>query len=526
MTLTLAQAVGQKLMLSFIGSEPPPAVLALLKEQHIAGFTLFRHHNAQNPAQVRALTTALQQAAREAGQPPLLIGIDQEGGTLLALPGATRFPGNLALGATRSAELARRAGLALGKELAALGINVDYAPVCDVNVNPKNPVVGPRSFGEDPALVGRLAAAMIDGLQTAGVAATAKHFPGHGDTAIDSHQSAPSLPHAEDRLRRVELPPFAAAMQAGVKLMMTGHLSLPNFEGLDDLPATLSPKILRGLLRGELGYTGVIITDAMDMHAIHQGPGLMIDSVTAVNAGCDLLLLSAEQNNDRSVYSALLQAAERRLLDQADVLASAERVLGLKDWCSAVTVPALDVVGCADHQALAEEIANHSITLVRDTTHQLPLQPSSDSRVAVIVPQPADLTPADTSSYEKPALAEAIRAYHPHVDEFLIPLDPSETDIAALRVKANDYDHILIGTLNATNYAGQAALVHALLEQNPHTIVAALRMPYDLQVFPNAPTYLCAYSLQPASLQALAKGLFGQMPFVGTLPVSIEGLEP
>ncbi len=425
--------------------------------------------------------------------------------------------------------MARRAGLALGLELAALGINVDYAPVCDVNVNPQNPVVGPRSFGEDPVLVSSLAAAMITGLQSAGVAATAKHFPGHGDTATDSHESAPSLPHADERLHQVELPPFIAAMRAGVKLMMTGHLSLPNISGADGLPATLSPRILRGLLRTELGYTGVIVTDAMDMQAIRQGPGLIIDAVAAVKAGCDLLLLNTDPIGQRNVYRALLQATERHLLDSSDVQESARRVLALKDWCSGVTTPPsgvtappLEVVGSAEHRALADEIAARSVTLVRDTAQLLPLQPSANSRVAVIVPQPQDLTPADTSSYETPALAAAIRAYHPCVDEFVVPLDPDQNDIAALAEKAPGYDRVIIGTLNATDYAGQAALVQAVLARNPAVIVTALRMPYDLQAFPMISTYLCTYSLQPASLNALAQGLFGKLPFVGQLPVSVK----
>jgi beta-N-acetylhexosaminidase len=186
----------------------------------------------------------------------------------------------------------------------------------------------------------------------------------------------------------------------------------------------------------------------------------------------------------------------------------------------------LDVVGSAQHRLLADEIACHSITLVRDETNQLPLKPDSGSRLAVIVPQPQDLTPADTSSYEKPALAEALRAYHPNVDEFVIPLDPTPSDVAALTAKAGDYAAVIIATLNATSYLGQPALVQAMLARNPNVIVAALRMPYDLQAFANIPTYLCTYSLQPSSLQALAKGLFGQMPFVGVLPVAIQPNQP
>ena len=194
--------------------------------------------------------TPAQRAAREANQPPLLIGVDQEGGTLLAAPGTTRFPGNLALGATRSAELAQRVGFALGRELAALGINVDYAPVCDVINNPLNPVVGPRSFGADPQRVAQLSAAMIQGLQAAGVAASAKHFPGHGDSSMDSHHGMEVLPHDEARLRAIEFVPFQAAIQTGVKLIMTAHIALPNFDDGYQRPATLSPRTSRRNVTG------------------------------------------------------------------------------------------------------------------------------------------------------------------------------------------------------------------------------------------------------------------------------------
>src|SRR4051812_11290171 len=213
--LSLEQAVGQRMLLTFEGYEVPARFVEMMRRRHIGGVTLFRGVHMRDPEQIRGVTSTLQRTAAASGQPPVLVGADQEGGTLLALPGATRFPGNLALGATRSPELARRTGFAIGRELAAMGINVNYAPVCDVQSNPHNPVVGPRSFGGDPALVGQLAGAMIEGLQKAGVAATAKHFPGHGDTSTDSHYGTPVLPFDIERLRRVELPPFQAAVQAG-----------------------------------------------------------------------------------------------------------------------------------------------------------------------------------------------------------------------------------------------------------------------------------------------------------------------
>ncbi|MFQ6101888.1 MAG: glycoside hydrolase family 3 protein [Anaerolineae bacterium] len=526
MKLTLDQAIGAKLMLSFAGIEPPSDILVMVRKQHVGGVTLFRSLNVVAPAQVRALTGVLQRAAVASGQPPLLIAADQEGGQLMAIGDTTPFPGNMALGATGSIDLARKTGRALGRELAAMGVNVNYAPVCDVNNNPQNPVIGIRSFGEDPAMVARFCAAMVEGLQSSGVAATAKHFPGHGDTSGDSHHGMPVEPRDRERLEQVEIPPFAAAIEANVRLVMTTHVAFPNLNEGVALPSTLSPALLEGLLREELGFRGVIVSDAMNMAAIRQGSGLVVDALSAVAAGVDLLLLVGDMAVQRNIYSALLQATERTLLSPAKMMSSAGRVLTLKQWLAAMLQPSLDVVGCAEHRDLALETAARSITLVRDEADLLPLRLSSDARLAVVVPQPVDLTPADTSSYVTCTLAQALRHYHPSVDEFVVSHAPSDADIAALRQKIGEYDTVIVGTINASMQSNQAAMVKALLDTGVPTIVVALRLPYDLQAYPNAPTYLCTYSVLAPSMDALAGVLWGDIPFKGRLPVSIPGMYP
>ncbi|HUP26807.1 MAG TPA: glycoside hydrolase family 3 protein [Chloroflexia bacterium] len=521
--LTLEQAAGQMLLAAFEGHEPPPQMLDLLRRTHIGGVTLFRSMNVQDPAQVRSLTAALQRAAAESGQPPLLVCADQEGGQLLAIAGTTPFPGNMALGATRSTDLARRAGSAVGRELAAMGINVNYAPVCDVNVNPRNPVVGTRSFGADPSEVGRLAAAMIEGLQEAGVAATAKHFPGHGDTATDSHYGTPVLTFDEERLRSVELPPFGAAIDAGTRLMMTAHIALPGMTNGLEVPATLSPQIMKKLLREELGFQGVVVSDAMNMGAIEAGLGLVVDCIAAANAGVDLLLLADCDEGFQAVYSALLQAARRGLLPPGEMLRSAMRVLELKSWLANREQPGLEVVNSKEHRTLAYDIAARSVTLVRDNDRSLPLHLGQDARVAVILPRPANLTPADTSSYDRPVLTDMLRRYHPNVDQIDISIDPNQEQIGDALRQAEEYDLILVGTINAFQHTGQAALVNKLLERTRKVIAVALRLPYDLETYPGVPTYICTYNIQPPSMEALADALWGRIPFAGSLPVMVEG---
>ncbi len=523
MSLPIEQAVGQHLLLAFEGKRLPARIQEAIQKYKPGGFTLFRSLNIDDPGQVRKLTGALQEAARRAGMAPLLIALDQEGGQLMAVgEGVTQLPGNMALGATGSADLARRAGQVLGTELAAMGVNLNYAPSCDVNINPQNPVIGVRSFGEDPGEVGRLGAALVEGIQSAGIAATAKHFPGHGDTSGDSHHGLPSLAHSLERLRQVELPPFEAAIQAGVKLIMTAHLALPALDGPEAPPATLSSSVLTGLLRGKLGFEGVIVTDAMDMGAIRQGEALIEESIRAIKAGADLLLLTSSAADYRNVYEGMLDATREGAFDAAMLSDSLKRILELKRWLGGqLAAPDLDVIGCAAHRAVADEIAERSITLVRDRDGMIPVRLASSQRIAVVIPRPVDLTPADTSSYVLPALAGSIRHYHAAVDEFILPQAPGEQDIAALLPRLAEYQLVVLGTLNAFQQPAQATLVRQALKANPRTIVVAMRLPYDLAAFPEAPAYVCTYSILEPSMRALAAALFGRKIFSGRLPVTI-----
>jgi beta-N-acetylhexosaminidase len=518
---TIEQLVAQHMLIAFAGYDELPATFLNELRQGIAGVTLFRHLNVRNPAQVRALCTSLQAAARAANQPSLLIAADQEAGQLSAIGGLTPLPGNMALGATGSPELAYQAGTVLGRELAALGININYAPVCDVNSNPANPVIGVRSFGENPAMVAELAAALIAGMQAEGVAATAKHFPGHGDTASDSHFGLASVPHGRERLDDIELPPFRQAINAGVKLVMSAHLALPALDEIPGLPATLSPQVLRGLLRKELGFGGLAVSDAMNMEAMAQGELLGLEAVAAVRAGIDLLLLSEHLPSQARVRASLNLAARRGLLDRQDMHAAFARGLALKNWLAGFAQPEMSAIGCAAHQAVANEIARRSVTLVRDTARLLPLRPGPETRIGVIVPRPSDLTPADTSSYETIGLAKALQPYHAQIDELVVAPNPSEDEIAAARQWASERDLLVVGTFNAEAQLGQAALMNALLATGASLVAVALRLPYDLRSYKAAQTYLCTYSIQPPSLAALAAVLFGEQVALGRLPVNV-----
>src|SRR5712692_63053 len=276
-------------MHSFEGFTAPDALLEAVRRGEIAAFCLFRYKNVQSPAQVRALTASLAHAAEQGGQLPPLICIDQEGGQLIAIcEGATELPGNMALGATRSPELAAQAGMVLGRELLAMGVNLNLAPALDVNVNPDNPVIGVRSFSDDPTLVAELGSALIRGMHSTGILTAAKHFPGHGDTASDTHHGQPTVSHSIERMKAVELLPFRAAIDNGVDAILTAHVL---FSALDNQrPATLSPIILDTFLRREMGFDGLIITDAMDMYAVAQyGTEPSLRGALAAGGGLALL---------------------------------------------------------------------------------------------------------------------------------------------------------------------------------------------------------------------------------------------
>ena len=329
------QAIGQKLMLAFEGTEPPADVLTIVRERDVGGFTLFRPLNVVNPAQVRALTDRMQAVVAETGRPPLLFATDQEGGQLMAMGAdTTQFPGNMALGATRDADLAQRVGYAIGCELRAMGINVNYAPICDINTNPDNPSLGIRAFSDDPAVAESLAAAMVAGLQAAGVAATLKHFPGKGAADVDSHYQMPVIRHSRERLDAAELRPFKAGIAAGARLIMTGHFAIPALMGTSQTPATLSRAVMHGFLREALGFEGVVITDALDMGAITQGVGQIIDVIAAVRAGVDLLLLTSDPDVRERLYAGLKLAYTRGLIEDHHLRPSVARILALKVWAA------------------------------------------------------------------------------------------------------------------------------------------------------------------------------------------------
>lgn len=530
-------AILERLMLAFKGATPPAWVRARLAQAPVAGFTLFRADNVRRPGQVRGLTESLQAAARERDGHdglPLLIATDQEGGQLLALgDGFTPFSGPMAIGATGDERLAERVGQAIGRELRAVGVNVDYAPVLDVASNPANPSLGIRSFGDDPTEVSRLGAAWLRGLQSAGVAATGKHFPGTGGSGVDTHHQLAVVDRTRDELEVGELPPFRAAIEAGLRVVMSGHFALPALTGDATLPSTLSRRLMAELLRDELGFDGVSITDALDMKAIPQGAAQAAAVVSALDAGVDLLLATADRVAQRRIERALRRAVADGLLDTAAMAASGARVRALRAWLGGFADPPMEVVGCREHLALASDLAARSLTLVCDEAGLLPLRVGREARIGVVMPVPRDLTPADTSSFVTPTLAAAVRAHRPAVDEVLTSHPPTRQEIAGVLERASGWDLVILGTISVAAGSPQAALAEALVATGRPLVTVALRTPWDLAAYPAAGTHVATFSILPESMDALAAALFGApgpsgatIPaggaFPGRLPVRLD----
>lgn len=525
--MTLEEQIGQLLMVGFWGDSTSQEIIDLIQRHHIGNVLLFSR-NIRDARQVFELTRSLQEIAREAGQRyPLLVAIDQENGLVQRLGEAvTLFPGNMALGATGSEEVAYEVALATGRELKALGINMNLAPVVDVNNNPANPVIGVRSFGEDAQQVARLAAAMVKGYQEAGIIACLKHFPGHGDTAVDSHLALPAIPYALERLEALELVPFRRGIEAGAESVMIAHISFPALTGQDTLPATLSNAIIQGLLREKLGFNGAILSDCLEMRAISETFGTERAAVMALQAGIDLVLVSHQYTRQRGSIEAVQAALQAGELSPRTVQQAAERVLKLKAGSlSWINVPSLTTeltsIGCEAHIQLQDQAYELSTTLVRNEDELLPLRLKPGERVVVLSPQRNSVSMVEDRYYSDEVLADIIGQFHSPVEMLSISAGPVEDACRELLQASSESDIFVIATVNAHLDEGQAELVRHLVASGRRIIGIAVRNPYDLLAFPRLRTYLVTYEYTRPALTAAVRIIFGQRQAQGHLPVSI-----
>ncbi len=555
--MTLEEKVGQMFMVDFRQwdgknvMEINPDIEKVIKKYRPGGVILFKE-NVVNTDQTVRLVDQLQRAS---GSVPLLMAIDQEGGLVARIEYGTMMPGNMALGAIDSPKDAMLAGEITGRELKALGINVNLAPVVDVNINPDNPVIGVRSFGSDPARVGELAVAYIKGLDAAGVASAAKHFPGHGDTAVDSHLALPTLPHDLNRLQQVELKPFQMAIDQGVDMILSAHVTFPvidntKVKSLKDgqeisIPATLSARVMTDLLRNRMGFTGIIITDALKgMNAINDNFGTEEAVVGAIKAGSDIILMPADLDK---AYNAVLGAIEKGEIPESRIDQSVERILALKVKRGIIQIgengikpgagittgldsklqQAREVVGRSSNLRVGQELAERAVTLLKNDNNLLPFELRDQSRIVILAPYEEYLEPM-VQTLQEMVKARAITG----VDIKAFAYTEIKTLTAEQRAAIDAADYVVLGSYSsntATRNPGQHWIPDFVSEVvdytnliNRPTAVMAIRNPYDIMYLPKAQAYLCVYGRAAGpNTPAGIKAIFGEINPQGKLPVAI-----
>ncbi len=533
--LSLEEKVGQLLFATYHGSftsTDSPAYAELLhdvRDLHVGGFINITHGSPLGIVKSQVYpTAALNNQLQAKSAIPLLIGADFERGTAMRIDEGTSFPTAMALAAAGNPHDAYTVGRVTALEARAAGIHWIYAPDADVNNNPGNPIINTRSYGEDPARVAAYVSEFVHGVQENGGIATAKHFPGHGDTAADSHIDLPTIPANRERLEKLELVPFRAAIAAGVGSIMTGHLSVPALEPDPNTPATLSSHILTGVLRDELGFQGLIVTDAMDMGGItvRFAPGDA--AVRAVLAGADVLLMPPVPD---AAYDALLDAARSGRISAERLDASVRRILEAKARLGLhenrlVDLKALNTDFAEPAwQAESQAISDRGITLLRDTAHRLPLDGAKPTR-ALLVAMYADPEPYPGEDLERELRSRfdsltTLRAdtRFVHADTLKLP-PPNSYDVAilALFVRVSDRK----GDVDVP--PDQLPLIHQVFASGKPVIAVGFGSPYLIERFPQAETWLAAFGISDVAQISVARALFGQIPIQGHLPVTIPGV--
>lgn len=499
-----------------------------IKEDKVGGFTI----SVGSPTELAAKLNALQSMSNVA----LLFGADLEAGAgfrarggyfvpnAIDLGGAIVFPPEMAVGATRDTTLAYEQGRLTAIEGRALGIHIAYAPVLDVNNNPANPVINTRSFGEDPELAARMGVAFIHGLQDHGMIATGKHFPGHGDTGVNSHLALPIVTVSRSRLDTVELVPFRAAVGAGVGAIMSFHGAMPALDS-SDVPGTLSSKVLTGLLRGEMGFKGIIISDAMDMRGVLDQFGAAEATKRAISAGIDVLI---QPLNVRETIDAIVTGVTEGRYTEARLDSSVRRVLDAKRQLGLAQSRLVDLnalrflVGDSANAQIAQTVAEKSITLVKDSLTQIPLSSPAARVLSITLARRADLPAGNAFNAE-------LRTGLPNLHTEFVATEEAALNYPRLVVAADSADVTIVSSYVGQSWDAVSAsapeaftnFVRALVERGRKPIVVAFGNPYLLQQLPWAAAYLVAWGGFPVSQQAAARALLGTSAISGHLPISI-----
>jgi beta-N-acetylhexosaminidase len=513
--LSLQEKIGQMCVVGFSGLEPPAHILDWLAQGRIGGVILFAR-NVASVAQVGELT----RACHEASVRPLLIAIDQEGGVVARLrDGFTESPGAMALAAAGSEALAEEVSAVLGTELQAVGINWNLAPVLDLTHNIHNPSVGVRSLGINPQTVARLGAAQVRGFQRAGVAATAKHFPGKANTPVDPHVNLPVIEGPLDDLWNTDLVPFRAVSEAGIAAVMITHVQYKALE--PTYPSTLSPRIMQGLLRERVGFAGLITTDCMEMKAVTNQYGPGESAVLAALAGANTILFSHTRELQEDAYNALLVAAQSGRLPLGMIDLAVSKIQAVKDRFPAHHQPDPTAIHTPEHQAITLRAAEAGTVLLRAEPGVLPLRPTDSRRIALVEFASALETLA-LETGDQTGFAAQLSEQLPQVETVsLNPTSPADESLQRAHALAGSADVLIVTTRNAHLVPAQMAAVQPLIGNGKKVILVCLRNPYDAGILTGAGTVICTCGDSAPSLRAAVEVLTGQITPSAQLPVPL-----
>ncbi|AUS08846.1 hypothetical protein C1X05_08300 [Laceyella sacchari] len=513
-SLSLEQKIGQLLVGQAEGTALSESFRRFIERVPLAGYRI-NGPNIEHPAQVKKLTSDIQQAYTASGLDlPVIFACDQEGGVLSVFGDCvTEFPGSMALGATGSVELTELQAQQVGWELAEMGINHLLAPVADLNLEKTNPVIGVRAFGDDPVQVASHCFHFSLGANRGGVAVCAKHFPGHGNTAADTHVGLAVNHATEEVLRQTEYVPFKKLVDGGIDSVMVSHVVC---SACSSLPASLSEEVISGLLRREMGYDGLVISDDLAMGAVRNLYSAGEAVLRFILAGGDIAFIHDSRDSVEEAFYRLVQAVEQGELTEERIDTSLKRILRFKQKIAAYQqsrkLPSIS------GEELVRQIAEQSITLVCDPRHLLPLSP--DTKLLVISPRLSDLSEADTSSQQELKLAAYVKQAFPHTVCVELAPDEAEQALAELRLQAAEADVILQGTVNAYRFPGQIAVMKELAKMRP-LIAIMLRDPYDSELIPHDVTTLATYAATKQQLATLVRQLLGEVACMGGVPVRL-----
>ncbi len=522
--MTLREKIAQMIVANAVpenysdGSADQKKFKKLCAETKVGGFIFFKGSSSDY--------TRLANDLQSYSETPLLIGSDFERGTKMRVTDGALFPTNMAIGAADNKELCYKMGLEIARETRLLGIHQNYSPVCDVNNNPNNPIINVRSFGEDPQLVSRMSEAMIKGLQDGKVIATAKHFPGHGDTDIDSHNDLPQLNFTMDRMNSIELVPFKNAIDNGVMSVMIAHLAFPELESQPNIPASLSPAIVQGLLIDKMNFHGLVVTDALNMKGITKYFSTSEVAVMCVNAGIDLILMPLDEVTS---VNAIESAVKSGQISEERINRSAEKILKAKEWLGLFQhkeVQEADVyksINTSEANDLAQQIADESITLVKDDKNVLPFKNNNEGKTAfIIISEGGDL---DNTDYLKMLAPD----YFKGCAFYTATSTAMDSELKGSLSSLSGYDNIVVAIYAKVRYgtgkisisSANIDLVNRLKEAGKDMAIISFGNPYLLKEFPAVPSYICAYGDSDYSIKAGLKAITGAVKFKGKLPVTI-----